>query len=120
MAVLAFCQSVHVKAGKGSRAAQAPSLQSLEFVHRLVEMAGEVSLIAGYLLIIDKDQALRQAQKTRKRLRESANTLKPFPERPKGMHHDTYMRLYWEHHEVETEQLIGMREWLDKLQKQIG
>ena len=34
---------------------------------------------------------------------------KPFPERPKGMHHDTE----WEH-------LDGMRERLDTLQKQMG
>jgi hypothetical protein len=44
----------------------------------------------------------------------------PFPERPKGMHHDTYMRLFWEHHEAEREQLAGMREWLDKLEKKVG
>jgi hypothetical protein len=25
------------------------------------------------------------------------------------MHHDTYMRLFWEHHEAEVEQLAGMR-----------
>ena len=41
----------------------------------------------------------------------------PFPERPKGMHHDTYMRLFWEHHEAEWEHLVGMQEWLDKLEK---
>jgi hypothetical protein len=31
----------------------------------------------------------------------------------------TYMRLFWEHHEAEMEQLAGMREWLDKLQQQL-
>jgi hypothetical protein len=36
------------------------------------------------------------------------------------MHHDTYMRLSWEHHEAEMEQLVGMREWLDKLEKKVG
>ena len=67
-----------------------------------------------------KDRALRRAQKIRKRLGGSANMMKPFPERPKGMHHDTYMRLFWEHHEAEMEQLAGMREWLDKLKRQVG
>ncbi len=33
------------------------------------------------------------------------------------MHHETYMRLYWEHHEAEMEQLAGMRERLGKLEK---
>jgi hypothetical protein len=36
------------------------------------------------------------------------------------MHHDTYMKLFWEHHEAEMEQLAGMREWLDNLQKQVS
>jgi hypothetical protein len=65
-------------------------------------------------------RALRRAQKIRDRLGGSANMMEPFPEKPKGMHHDTYMRLFWEHHEAEMEQLIGMRAWLDKLEKQVG
>jgi hypothetical protein len=36
------------------------------------------------------------------------------------MHHDTYMRMFWEHHEAEMEQLEGMREWLDRLEKKVG
>jgi hypothetical protein len=36
------------------------------------------------------------------------------------MHHDTYMRLWWEHHEAKMEQLSGMREWLDKLEKRVS
>jgi hypothetical protein len=46
--------------------------------------------------------------------------MEPFPEKPKGMHLDTYMRLYWECYEAEMEHLAGVREWLDKLQEQIA
>jgi len=46
--------------------------------------------------------------------------LESFPERPKGMHHDTYMRLFWEHEEAYREQLASMRECLDKLNRQSG
>jgi hypothetical protein len=67
-----------------------------------------------------KDRALRRAQKVRQRLGGSANILESFPERPKGMHHDTYMRLFREHHEAEMEHLVGVREWLDEFQQQIS
>ena len=66
------------------------------------------------------NRALRRAQKIRARLGGSANMMEPFPDKPRGMHHDTYMRLFWEHHEAEMEQLAGMREWLDKLERKIG
>jgi hypothetical protein len=33
------------------------------------------------------------------------------------MHHESYMRLYWEHHEAEMEQLDGIWERLGKLEK---
>jgi hypothetical protein len=65
-------------------------------------------------------RALRRAQTIRERLGGSANMTKPFPERPKGMHHETYMRLFWEHHEAEMEQLVGMREWLHKMEKRLS
>jgi hypothetical protein len=69
----------------------------------------------------DKTQrALRRAQKIRKHLGGSANMMEPFPEKPKGMHLETYMQLFWEHHEAEMEQLAGMREWLDRLEKKVG
>ena len=46
--------------------------------------------------------------------------MEPFPEKRKGMHWRTCERLWWKHHEAEMAQLIGMRKWPDKLEKQIG
>jgi hypothetical protein len=65
-------------------------------------------------------RAFHKAQAIRKRLGGSANMMKPFPEKPQGMHHDTYMRMFWEHHEAEMEQLAGMREWLDRMERQLS
>jgi hypothetical protein len=61
-----------------------------------------------------------QAAPWRQRLGGSANMMEPFPEKPKRMHHEIYMRLFWKHHEAEMEELVGMREWLDKLQQQLS
>jgi hypothetical protein len=65
-------------------------------------------------------RALHRAQDIRRRLGGSANMMEPFPDKPKGMHWKTYERLWWEHHEAEMEQLVGMREWLDKMEKEVG
>jgi hypothetical protein len=55
-------------------------------------------------------RALHNAQDIRRRLGGSANMIEPFPERPKGMHHETYRRLREEHDEAEMDQVVGMRE----------
>lgn len=65
-------------------------------------------------------RALHKAQAIRERLGGSANMTEPFPEKPKGMHWRTYWRLREEHDEAEMEQLMGMREWLDKLERKTG
>jgi hypothetical protein len=65
-------------------------------------------------------RALRRAQTIRERLGGSANMMKPFPEKHKGMHWKTCERLWWEHHEADMEQLAGLREWLDKFKKKVG
>jgi hypothetical protein len=31
-----------------------------------------------------------------------------------------FERLWWEHHEAEMEQLVGMREWLDNMEKTLN
>jgi hypothetical protein len=36
------------------------------------------------------------------------------------MHYDTYMRLFWKHHEAEMEQLSEMSQWLNKLEEQMS
>jgi hypothetical protein len=65
-------------------------------------------------------RALHSAQDIRRRLGGSANMMDSFPERPKGMHWQTYERLWWEHHEAQMEHLAGMREWLDKMKRKVG
>ncbi len=65
-------------------------------------------------------RSLHRAQKIRKQLGGSASMMEPFPEKPKGMHWKTYERLWWKHHEAEMEQLIEMRGWIYKLEKQVG
>jgi hypothetical protein len=68
----------------------------------------------------EMNRALRRALAIREGLGGSTNMTKPFPKKPKGMHRETYERLWWEHHEAEIAQLVGMREWLDRLEKKVG
>ncbi len=65
-------------------------------------------------------RALHKAQTIRERLGESANMTLPFPERPKRMHWKTYWRLRQEHDEAQMIELMGMKEWLDKLERKVG
>ena len=65
-------------------------------------------------------RTLHKAHEIRERLGGSAIMMESFLEKPKGMHWRTYERLWWKHHEVEIAQLIGMREWLDKVEKAVG
>ena len=65
-------------------------------------------------------RALRRAQKIRERVGGNTNMREPVPEKLKGMHHDTYMRLCWEHHEAQMEQLAERRERLNGLEKRMG
>ena len=46
--------------------------------------------------------------------------MEAFPGEAKGMDLSYYERLWWEQHEAEMEQLIGMREWLDRVEKKVG
>jgi hypothetical protein len=65
-------------------------------------------------------RVLHRAQDIRRQLGGSANMMEPFPEKPKGMHWETYEWLWWEHHEADVEQLTRMREWLDKMERQLS
>jgi hypothetical protein len=46
--------------------------------------------------------------------------LEPFPPTPKGMHFDTYFRLWREHQEADREHLRRMALDLDKLELQLS
>ena len=60
-------------------------------------------------------RALHRAQNIRERLGGSRSMLEPFPERPKGMHWSTYLRLYQDCTHAEMEYLRTSSERLEKL-----
>ena len=60
--------------------------------------------------------ALRsKCQRIRQKLGGSANMSEPFPKRPKGMHHRTYMRLFLEHEKADEEYTRALVEDLQRL-----
>lgn len=58
----------------------------------------------------DTYRKLSRAQKIRKKLGGSANMLEPFPQKPKGMHWDTYWWMEDQHYAFYRASLIGMAE----------
>ena len=52
---------------------------------------------------------MRRAQAIRERLGATRNLCLPFPDKPKGMHWQTYFRLFREHQEADGASLPG---WL--------
>jgi hypothetical protein len=50
-----------------------------------------------------KNRALHKCQRIRQRLGGSANMSEPFPPKPKGMHFDTYIKLWREHDRANRE-----------------
>ena len=67
-----------------------------------------------------KYRALHKCQRIRRSLGGSANMTLPFPPKPKGMHFDTYFRLWREHQEADWEHLQRMIVDLDKLELQMS
>jgi hypothetical protein len=65
-------------------------------------------------------RALHKAQDIRERLGGSADMTTPFPKKPKGMRWKTYRRLRDEHDEAQMIELVGIKEWLDKLENKVG
>ena len=61
------------------------------------------------------DRAREKVQKIRKRLGGSECLMVPFPERPKGMHIDTYHRLFTEAHEADMASSAAMQEHIDRM-----
>ena len=62
------------------------------------------------------DRELRKAQNIRQRLGGSASLMEAFPERPKGMHHTTYWRMFTEYQEAERASLAELAARLEKME----
>ena len=60
------------------------------------------------------DQALRRANKIRRRLGGRAGMLNPFPWKPKGMHWRIYWRLRHEAEDTEQRAMLGLVRWLNR------
>jgi hypothetical protein len=65
-------------------------------------------------------RALRKCQRIRRRLGGSANMTLPFPPKPKGMHFDTYLRLWHEHERADREYTQRIIIDLEKLDMQLS
>jgi hypothetical protein len=61
------------------------------------------------------DRPLRRAQAIRMRLGGTGNMLEPFPVKPRGMHWDTYSRLWQKYCPAERRDLAGMQAWLERM-----
>ncbi len=66
-----------------------------------------------------KDRALRRAQDIRRRLGGSASMFDSFPEKPKGMHWDTYMRLHDRAREAEMTELEWVSQRIARLDRRL-
>lgn len=58
---------------------------------------------------------LMKAQNIRRRLGSSTSMVEPFPDKPKGMHWRTYMRLQNEHDKADYRSWIATAAWLERL-----
>ena len=62
-----------------------------------------------------RDAALRRCQRIRQKLGGTANMIEPFPDKPKGMHLKTYIRLLGEYEKANEEYTRAMIEDLERL-----
>jgi hypothetical protein len=62
------------------------------------------------------DRSLRKAQKIREQLGGGPSLMEPFPERPTGMHHTTYWRLFTEYREAERASLAELAARLEGME----
>lgn len=65
-------------------------------------------------------RGLGRAQKLRMRLGGSPNMTEPFPDKPKGMHWQTYDRLRHTHDIAEARSNAGLIEFVDRLTRRVG
>jgi hypothetical protein len=63
--------------------------------------------------------ALHKCRRIRRRLGGSANLTQPFPQKPKGMHHKTYRRLFEEYVKADEEYTKVINADLERLTKRV-